>query len=155
MKTSVLSALFLTLLATACGPNPQYQQPYYQQQPVIVQPYQQPVVVPSPYFQPRPILVPNTVTTTERVRTVSPVQVQQQQPGSNAVRATMQPAATQQAVAPATQNLSDRAGQARSFQVQQGTQQRATGFGAKAQSPAPQRSAPAARPPVQFRKPGR
>lgn len=147
MKRS-LSILFLSLVAIACGPSGNYQQPYYEQQPVFVP---APIVVPMTPHQ--PIMMPNTVTTTRRTTTVSPVQVQSAQPS-----ATMQRSQYQQAVAPATQNLNDRAGQARAFQVQQGTQPKASGFGARpatVSAPKPSFSAPTPRPTTQFRKPTR
>lgn len=147
--STTLYCLALTVLAAACGPNPNspYTQPYYAPWPVVPV-SQQPVI---PMYQ-QPLLVPQQRVTTERRTTVAPVPVQPAQQ----VRATMQPSVQQQPVAPTTQNLSDRAGAVRQFQVQQGVQQKATGFGARPVVAAPKPFvAPAQRPATQFRKPSR
>lgn len=133
MKTAL--AILIALSAVACGNPGNYQQPYYQQQPVIVQPYQPTPVIVQPSVTPLPhtVVVPETVTTTRRQTTVAPIQVQT---APAARQAQIVPAQKPAVVAPATQNLSDRAGMVRSFQTTQTPQPRAVGFGA---APAPTR----------------
>lgn len=146
-RVKYIGFLGLLISMVACGPSYSPAQPYYQNQPVIVDPVG-PIVVPM--APSAPVWMPNRVTTTTRTRVIAPVRQQQaQQP-----RAQQQPSQYQQQAAPATQNLSDRQGMVRSFKVQQGAQQAATGFGAKATVSAP-KSTVSPRPAPQFRSPSK